>query len=130
MKNPISNKILREFGYLIGFFFPIFIGWILPIISGEHFKVWTIFISVPFLLAGSLNPRALLYPYKCWMLLGSILGWFNSHLILGFIFLVVLQPIALIMRLIGYDPLKIKKNTSLTYRQRVENKKTDLNRIF
>ena len=130
MKHLISNKILREFGYLIGILFPILIGWIFPMISGEHFRVWTIFISIPFIFAGAFKPRTLLYPYKGWMLIGSMLGWLNSHLILGFIFLFVLQPIALIMRLIGYDPLKIKKNNTLTYRERIENKKTDLNRIF
>ena len=37
------------------------------------------------------------------MLPGHGLGWINSHLILGLIYLVVLQPIAIAMRLLGHD---------------------------
>ena len=56
-----------------------------------------------------MRPSILSYPYKLWMRLGYILGWVNSRIILGLVFLIVLQPIALIMRFLGHDPLKIKK---------------------
>ena len=44
MKKDISNKQLKEFGILIGFGFPIFIGWLIPLISGHFFKIWTLYI--------------------------------------------------------------------------------------
>ena len=41
--------------------------------------------------------------------LGKALGWINSRIILGLVFIIVLQPIAFIMKSFGYDPLKLKK---------------------
>ena len=39
------------------------------------------------------------------MKIGNALGWINSRIILGFIFVLVVQPIALIMNISGYDPV-------------------------
>ena len=105
-KSSISKKQLREFGFLIGFGFPILIGWIIPAIGGHLFRTWTLWISIPSLIIGILKPRLLFYPYKGWMALGLALGWINSRIILGLVFLLVLQPIALIMKFVGHDPLR------------------------
>ena len=130
MQKSISKKQLREFGFLIGFGFPIFIGWILPSIWGHLFKMWTLWVGIPSLLIGVLQPRLLFYPYKGWMILGHALGWINSRIILGLVFLIVLQPIAIIMKLIGYDPLRKKKRDQQSYRENKKNYKIDLSRIF
>tara|TARA_E500000331_G_C16685424_1_gene467302 strand:+ start:70 stop:462 length:393 start_codon:yes stop_codon:yes gene_type:complete len=130
MKFSISKKQLSEFGYLIGFGFPILIGWIIPAIGGHLFRKWTLWISIPFLIIGILKPRLLFYPYKLWMALGFALGWINSRIILGIVFLLVLQPIALIMKFLGYDPLKIKNSNESSYRENKSNHKVDLTRIF
>ena len=130
MKEIISKKQLREFGLLIGFGFPILIGWLLPSLFGHQFKAWTLWIGVPGLLIGFTAPRLLHYPYKGWILLGHVLGWINSHIILGLVFIFVLQPIAYIMRLTGYDPLKTKRKVEKTYREVRKDKHIDLKRIF
>ena len=130
MKNNISNKILREFGFLISFTFPILLGWILPHLSGHSFRYWTLWISIPSLILTILRPQILLYPYKAWMKLGHILGWLNSRIILGLVFLIVLQPIALIMRIFGHDPLRTKKNAQKSYREIKTNYKVNLKKIF
>ena len=71
-----------------------------------------------FLILANIRPRLLLYPYKLWMAIGHILGWVNSRLILGLVFILVLQPIAIVMKLFGYDPLKIRKEIHQTsYRE-------------
>ena len=73
----------------------------------------------------------LYYPYKLWMKLGHILGWVNSKVILGLVFILVLQPIALIMKSFGYDPLQKKKDlNTTTYREIRSNFKIDLRKIF
>ena len=130
MKEIISKKQLREFGLLIGFGFPILIGWLLPSLFGHQFRLWTLWIGVPGLLIGFTAPRLLHYPYKGWMLLGHVLGLINSHIILGLVFIFVLQPIAYIMRLTGYDPLKTKRKVEKTYREVRKDKNIDLKRIF
>ena len=129
MKETISKKALREFGLLIGFGFPILIGWLIPSLFGHEFREWTLWIGIVGLILGLTAPRLLHYPYKIWMELGHALGWVNSHIILGFIFIFIVQPIALIMRLIGYDPLRRRRNGENTYRENRKNH-TDLTRIF
>ena len=129
-KSSISQKQLREFGLLIGVGFPILIGWIIPLFSGHIFRFWSLWIGIPSFILGIFRPRLLIYPYEAWMLLGLVLGWINSRLILGLVFLLVLQPISLIMNIFGYDPLKQRKSNVLTYREIKENVKVDLTRIF
>ena len=109
MRKNISEKILREFGLIIGFLFPILIGWILPSLGGHPFRLWTLWIGIPSLILAIFRPGILLYPYRSWMKLGLILGWLNSRIVLMLVFLIVLQPIALIMGLLGHDPLRTKK---------------------
>ena len=129
-KNSISKKQLREFGFLIGLGFPILIGWIIPMIGGHIFRVWTFWVGLSFLILGIFKPRLLFVPYKRWMDLGKALGWINSRIILGLVFIIVLQPIAFIMKSFGYDPLKLKKSTSKSYRENKQNNSIDLTKIF
>ncbi len=130
MKEQISKKQLREFGLLIGFGFPILIGWLLPSLVGHGFRAWTLWVGGPGLILGLTAPRLLHYPYKGWMALGHTLGWVNSHIILGLVFVVVLQPIAYIMRLFRYDPLRKRRKSTNTYREVRANNHIDLTRIF
>ncbi len=130
MKSSISKKQLREFGFLIGLGVPILIGWVLPSISGHLFRSWTLWIGIPSLLIGILKPRFLYYPYKGWMSLGHSLGWINSRIVLGMVFLIVLQPIALIMKVFRYDPLRKRKRDDKSYRENKQNHSIDLTRIF
>ena len=130
MKETITKKQLREFGLLIGLAFPILIGWILPATAGHGFKIWTLWVGLPGLILGLTAPRLLFLPYKGWMALGNALGWANSHLILGLVFVVVLQPTAYIMRLFRYDPLRKQRKSSKTYREVRSNKCIDITRIF
>ena len=128
--SSISKKTLREFGFLIGFFFPIFVGLILPKLFGNGFRIWTLGIGVPMLVLAKIKPILLFYPYKLWMSLGFALGWINSRIILGIIFIFILQPIAFIMKLFKYDPLKNKKINKKTYRENSTNKSFNFTRIF
>ena len=130
MKETISQKKLLDFGILIGFAFPLFIGFLIPSLLGHGFRIWTLFVGVPALILGLTSPRLLYYPYKIWIALGNALGWVNSKIILGIVFIVVLQPIAFVMRLTGYDPLRRRRKEDKTYREKRKHHQTDLTRIF
>ena len=106
----ISNKKLREFGLIIGFSFPIIIGFIIPLVFGHPFRLFTLFISFPLIILGIIKPSFLYFPYKIWMIIGQSLGWLNSRIILGIVFIFILIPIALFMKFFNYDPLKKRKN--------------------
>ena len=130
MQEYISNKILRKFGFFVGIGLPVLVGLIIPLVSGHAFRYWTLWIGLPLLFMAILKPALLFYPYKFWMKLGHILGWVNSKVILGLVFIFVLQPIAFIMKSFGYDPLQKKKNSKTTYREIRSNFKIDLRKIF
>ena len=125
-----SKEKLREFGYLIGIGFPLIIGWLIPKITNHGFRVWTLFISIPLLLTGICAPYRLNKLYRIWMFIGHTMGWLNSKIILGLVFLIVLQPIALVMKVFGYDPLSIKNLNRSSYKEEKLNSKVDLTRIF
>ena len=101
----------------------------------SDFRINSYYQNISLMLIGSLilaisKPGLLLYPYRAWMKLGHILGWLNSRVILGLVFLIVLQPIALIMRILGHDPLKTKKLPQKSYREIKTNHKVNLKKIF
>ena len=130
MKEIISKKQLREFGLLIGFGFPLLIGWLIPILTGHGFRTWTLWVGFPGLLIAFSSPRLLYYPYKFWMKLGLILGWINSRIILGLVFIIVLLPIAFIMRIFKYDPLKGIDKTLKTYKNIKSESNVNYEKIF
>ena len=130
MNEKVSSRILREFGFIVGIGLPLIFGWLIPLLSGHAFRIWTIWIGIPIVIIGVINPSSLRILYRGWMFLGSSLGWLNSRIILGLIFLLVLQPIAFLMRIFGYDPLGMKKSNSLSYKDKRKNFNVDLTRIF
>ena len=130
MKFSISKKNLRQFGFLIGFAFPFLIGFVFPAIGGHVFRVWTLWIGILSIMLAIINPNLLFYPYKGWMKIGEILGWMNSRIILGLVFIITLQPIAIIMKIFNYDPLRKRKNNQKSYRETIKEKSIDLTRIF
>ncbi len=125
-----SQRQLREFGLLIGVVFPLLLGWLLPALHGHAFRGWTLWIGLPALVLGLAWPRALAWPYRGWMSLGHALGWVNSHLILGLVYLLVLQPIAAVMRTLGHDPLRRRRHAQASYRETPSQTPTDMRKIF
>ena len=130
MNNSLSRERLREFGFLVGVVLPLLIGWVIPLLTGHGFRVWTLWISFPLIFLSLFAPKTLRYPYRFWIIIGNTLGFINSHIILGLVFLFILQPIALIMRTFGYDPLRKKKRGTATYKEKRKTSSIDLTRIF
>ena len=131
MTTSPSKKQLREFGYVIGLGFPIILGWFIPFLLRHEFRSWTLWIGLPSTILALLSPMLLYWPYKAWMALGHLLGWLNSHIILGVVYIIILQPISIFMKALGHDPLRRKQNSGQeSYREIRENSQIDLKRIF
>ena len=115
-----SNKIVKSFenfGIVVGFCFPLIIGFLIPLLFGHDFRIWTIFIGTLIIL-GIIYPKSLNKLYEMWFSLGFILGWINSRIILTLVYLSVLIPISMLMRILGYDPLRINfKPNKNSYRE-------------
>ena len=109
-KNKSTNK---SFG--IVFFIVFFLIGIYPLFNEQNIRIWSILISLVFLILGLLNSKILTPLNKLWFKFGLLLGKIISPLIMGIIFFLVVTPIGLIMRMLGKDLLNLKKNSHNSY---------------
>ena len=109
-KNKSTNK---SFG--IVFFIVFFLIGIYPLFNEQNIRIWSILISLVFLILGLLNSKILTPLNKLWFKFGLLLGKIISPLIMGIIFFLVVTPIGLIMRMLGKDLLNLKKNSNNSY---------------
>tara|TARA_B100001175_G_C18982086_1_gene390284 strand:- start:143 stop:532 length:390 start_codon:yes stop_codon:yes gene_type:complete len=103
----------RSFG-IVFFIVFLFIS-IYPLIDGESIRVWSLIVSLIFLLLGSINSKLLNPLNKIWFKFGILLGKIISPIVMGIIFFLVVTPIAIFMRLIKKDLLNLKFNSNSTY---------------
>ena len=86
-----------------------------PLIDGDKFRLWSLIISIIFLLLGLANSKILNPFNKLWFKFGIFLGRIISPLVMGVIFFLVVTPIGLVMRLINKDILNLKFNNNSSY---------------
>ena len=103
----------RSFG--IVFFIVFLLIALYPIIIGQNVRLWSLAISLVFLVLGIANSPILTLFNKLWFKFGILLGKFISPLIMGMIFFFVVTPIGLIMRAFGKDLLNLKYNKDKSY---------------
>lgn len=126
-----TTRQLREFGLVVGGLCLVVLSWLLPALHGHPPLIWPIWIGVPLILLGLIAPRSLRQAYRGWMALGHALGWVNSRIALGLVYWLVLQPIALVMRLSGHDPLRNRWDPKAsTYREVRRPRPTNLTKPF
>ena len=76
-------------------------------------RLWSIIISLIFLILGLLNSKLLKPLNLAWTKFGIMLGNFIAPLVMGFIFFLVVTPVGLVMRIIGKDLLNLKFNKNM-----------------
>jgi len=113
MKRPFRAE--REFGLIVGSVLVLLAGWWLY--RGKFLTAAYIMLATGavLILFGLLFPRALVYPNKAWMLLAEGLSYVTTRLILGVVFFLVITPIGVIKRLMGWDPLSRRGDGSASY---------------
>ena len=105
-----SNK---SFG--IVFFIVFFLISIYPLLSHNEIRLWSLIISLIFLILGLLNSKLLTPLNKIWFKFGILLGKIISPLVMGLIFFFVVTPIGILMRILKKDLLNLKFNKKTTY---------------
>jgi hypothetical protein len=103
----------RSFG--IVFFVVFLLIALYPLTNEGETRIWSVIISLIFLILGLLNSKILAPLNKLWFKFGIFLGKIISPLIMGIIFFLVVTPIGLIMRLLGKDVLNLKYNDNQSY---------------
>ena len=113
VNNEIKIGSERSFGIVFSILF--FIIALFPLLSGNNIRLWSLFISLLFLILGFTNSFLLSPLNKIWFKFGILLGNIISPLVMGAIFFIVITPTSLILKLIKLDILKLKKNNNNSY---------------
>ena len=113
MKNKIKISSNRSFGIVFFLFFLIVALW--PLINKADIRLWSLVISIIFLILGVINSKILTPINKLWFKFGLFLGKIISPIIMGAIFFLVVTPIGLLMRFFGKDVLNLKLNKKKSY---------------
>ena len=103
----------RSFG--IVFFIVFLLIALYPLLKGNDLRIWSLIISLIFLVLGLINSKILTPLNRLWFKFGLLLGKFISPIIMGIIFFGVVTPIGIIMRLLNKDLLNLKYNRKETY---------------
>ena len=124
-----SNK---NFGLFFGFvFFLVFLYFYDGKI--EIIDIFNLLLSVMFVIISLTKPDILLPLNKSWMFLSFLLSKIVSPLILGLLFFALITPVALIIKLIGRDELKLKNKKNKTFwmpKEEIKDFKTFFNNQF
>ena len=100
-KNKISSN--RSFGLVFFFVFVIVSLW--PLLNEDSLRVWSIIISIIFLILGLINSKLLTPLNILWFKFGILLGSVVAPIVMGVVFFLVITPTGFIMKIFNKDLL-------------------------
>ena len=103
----------KSFGIVFFIFFLIIALW--PLINDGNIRIWSLAVSIIFLILGIANSKILTPLNNLWFKFGLFLGKIVSPIVMGIIFFFIVTPTGIIMRIIGKDILNLKRNNLNTY---------------
>ena len=126
--NDVKIGSNRSFG--IVFFVVFVLIAIYPLINNDEIRLWSLVISIIFLILGIFNSKLLTPLNRIWFKFGLLLGKVISPIIMFLVYFTVVTPTGLLLRLFNKDILNLKFNKSLSYWIKRENKKTSMKQRF
>ena len=118
----------RNFG--IVFFIVFLLIGLFPLIQNKEPRIWSLVISIIFLILGILNSKILTPLNKFWMKFGLFLGNLISPIVMGIIYFGVITPTGIIMRILKKDILSLKKKNKKTYWLEKDNTNNNMRNQF
>ena len=113
MEQKIKTSSNKSFG--IVFFIVFLIIALYPMIKGGDLRLWSLIVSLIFLILGLINSNILTPLNRLWFKFGIFLGKIVSPIILGTIFFLIVTPTGLLLRLFGKDVINLKYNKNNSY---------------
>ena len=113
MNSETNTSSNRSFGIVFSIVFLIIA--IYPLINNEDIRVWSLIISVIFLILGYFKSRILTPLNSLWYKFGIFLGRIVSPIILGVIYFFIVTPTSILMRLFKKDLLNLKFSNNKSY---------------
>lgn len=103
---------LRQFGLMFALIIAVLFGLLIPLIrfgvEVSDWPRWPWVVSLLFVMWSLLHPGSLGIVYTLWMKFAKVAQWVNTHIIMLFLFYVIILPIGLALRLFGKDSMHRK----------------------
>ena len=106
----INKKNNITFGILFFIFFLI-IG-LFPLISVGIIRVWSVVLSLGFLIITIIRPNLFTFLNSSWIQFGIFLGKIISPIVMGLVFFFVVTPIGILVRILKKDVMGLKRGAS------------------
>ena len=107
-KEHVKASSDRSFGLVMAAICLIIALW--PLIHAEPVRWWALGLAAVFAALAFIWTAALAPLNKLWLKFGLLLHTVVSPIVLGFLFYVTVTPIALLMRLLGKYPLRLRRD--------------------
>ena len=106
----INKKNNITFGILFFIFFLI-IGFF-PLISAGIIRIWSVVLSLVFLIITIIRPNLFTFLNRSWIQFGIFLGKIISPIVMGLVFFFVVTLIGILVRILKKDVMGLKRGAS------------------
>ena len=107
-QDEIKPSSDRGFGLVIATVFLIVAFW--PVLHAEPIRWWALSFAAVFAVLALLWTAALAPLNKFWTKLGALLYRIVNPVVMAVLFYLTVTPIALLMRMLGKDPLRLRRD--------------------
>ena len=111
-EEPSPGSSDRSFGLTVGAAFAFF--GLIPLLRGKPVRLWCFAASAGFVLLALAIPLVLHPMNRVWNRLSQLIAKITNPIITGLMFFAVFTPVAVILRLLGKDLLRLRFDRSAT----------------
>jgi hypothetical protein len=129
MKNLISIKRKDNITFGILFFILFLIIGLYPLKSEGLIRIWSVVLSLVFLIITIIRPNLFTFINKLWIQFGILLGKIISPVVMGLVFFFVVTPIGILVRIFKKDVMGLKRGAN-TYWINREDKLQSMKKQF
>jgi hypothetical protein len=112
MKKPDKNNKKNNIFFGILFFIFFLIIGLYPLISNGPIRIWSVILSLVFLIITIIRPNLFTYLNRLWIKFGILLGKIISPIVMGLVFFCVVTPIGALVRILKKDIMGLKRGTT------------------
>jgi hypothetical protein len=129
MKNLINIKRKDNITFGILFFILFLIIGLYPLKSEGLIRIWSVVLSLVFLIITIIRPNLFTFINKLWIQFGILLGKIISPIVMGLVFFFVVTPIGILVRIFKKDIMGLKRGAN-TYWINREDKVQSMKKQF
>ena len=112
MENSINIKRKNNITFGILFFIFFLIVGLYPLISNKPIRIWSVAVSLVFLIITIFKPNLFTFLNKLWIKFGILLGKIMSPIVMGLVFFFVVTPIGIFVKVLKKDVMGLKRGAS------------------